>query len=487
MDYSPYQNRSRRSQGKGGKISIGLFLMSAFIGFLLFWGIKSLFFTEGGELSPVSYLSNSSRAEIMIAGDTSWGNLTSGSLVTQGDEIRIKKGNTSELVLKNNSKITLGLGSQLKMGEVRASESGEIFGEIFLEKGSILLDLKSAFSDDQLKIWLSKDTYLKASEGKLLFDQEGIAAISGENFYIQKVDSDGKVRYSKVLGIAQYLRFDSFSLQGIPEKIKSNPLVSGEFTSSEGLDNSENSDESNAGKNTPVLDLKSPIILEPVAHGEIKEVSKTTAILGTAPDGAEKILVEFSDTNGNSDTYELKNFLKGSKNWKYIASPNYNNMSGGRNIYKIYSVDAAGEKSSPSVIILDYKKPENSAQVFSSAQGRLLITSPNNGNATTQLTRVITLKGVAPSNASYITVVNKTLGTEYTLRGFKKGDKYWKYWTENMSNGTYVYLIKAQNSRRSTISSDTISITIAAKSVSTPSETTSTVSTSEVSTSETAR
>jgi len=303
MDYSPYQNRSRRSQGKGGKISIGLFLMSAFIGFLLFWGIKSLFFTEGGELSPVSYLSNSSRAEIMIAGDTSWGNLTSGSLVTQGDEIRIKKGNTSELVLKNNSKITLGLGSQLKMGEVRASESGEIFGEIFLEKGSILLDLKPAFSDDQLKIWLSKDTYLKASEGKLLFDQEGIAAISGENFYIQKVDSDGKVRYSKVLGIAQYLRFDSFSLQGIPEKIKSNPLVSGEFASSEGLDNSENSDESNAGKNTPVLDLKSPIILEPVAHGEIKEVSKTKPFLGVCM--GMQVLMEHSIEGGGIDCIGL--------------------------------------------------------------------------------------------------------------------------------------------------------------------------------------
>jgi len=175
MDYSPYQNRSRRSRSSSGKISIGLFLISAFIGFLLFWGIKSLFFSETGIISPVSYVENSSKAEVLLANDTSWGNLSAGSLVTEGDTIRAKKGNTGSLVLKNDSTFVLGLGSKVRIGEIQESESGEISGEFFLEEGPVLLKLKPGFSEEGLKIWLSKDVFLLASSGELLFEKSGIA------------------------------------------------------------------------------------------------------------------------------------------------------------------------------------------------------------------------------------------------------------------------------------------------------------------------
>ncbi len=458
MDYSPYQSRSRRSKNQGGNISIALFLLSSFVGFLLFWGIKTLFFSQEGMLSSVHYNDHSSRAEIMIQGDSSWGPLRGGDIVTPGDKVRIKKGNTGELVLENGSKLVLGLGSRVKMGEIRASEEKEITGELFLEEGPILLNLKPPFGDEDLKIWISSDVFLQASAGKILFEKSGVAVISGEGLHVQKVDSEGKVRYSKKIGVAQYLSIDEFFIQGIPEKMKVNPLVAQDFPAS-GVEKEADPVEPKASEGS-LIDLKSPSITLPASHGEIVEVSKTTSIEGTAPDGVSKVIIVFSDTNGNSDEYELKNFSRGDESWKYIASPNYDNLSEGRNVYKVYSVTESGEKSAPATIVLDYTVPESANQLFSSSKGKLIITAPNNGNTTTQSKRVITLKGTAPLNARYITVVNRTLGTEYTLQGFKKGDTTWSYWTGNMDNGKYDYFIKAEDYQKRTISSDSISVTI---------------------------
>ncbi len=458
MDYSPYQRKNRSFRRKNEGFSFWLFALSALIGFLLFWGIKSLFFAADGMFSPVTYAENSSRAEILIPEDgAAWANAGTGYAITNGDKIRSKKGNSGTLTFENGTQIVMGLGSEIEMGEVEKSENGEISGEVFINKGPVILDQKGKFSEDGLKFWVKKgDVYLQASQGKTFVQRAGAAALEGENFVFQKIDKSQKIRDSKRVGIGQYLDFESFTLKGTPESVKKNVLTESFFAASEEI-SEENPVETPKSTNGE----SAPTITSPAGDGEIFELTQDTQIIkGTAPAGTKYIWVYYTNEKGETDEYKLKNFKAGDKEWSYVAKPQYDTLAEGKNTYRVYAENSDKEKSAPATLVMEYKKDNSAPQIFTNSKGKLIITAPNSGSNTTQTSRTISLKGVAPTNASYITVVNKTLGSEYTLKAFRKGNKTWSYSAGPLDAKKYTYLVKAQDSRKRTLSSDSISVTI---------------------------
>lgn len=86
-------------------------------------------------------------------------------------------------------------------------------------------------------------------------------------------------------------------------------------------------------------------------------------IEGTAPKGAKKIWIDFSDEEGNTEHYFLRKFSEGDTTWKYFASSRYKNLSRGLNTYRVYAEFENGEFSESETLILFFP-PENSTDPF---------------------------------------------------------------------------------------------------------------------------
>jgi len=71
-------------------------------------------------------------------------------------------------------------------------------------------------------------------------------------------------------------------------------------------------------------------------------------ITGTAPKGTKGIWV---------NDYELKKYSPGDPGWSYIAGTKYESLKKGENIYKVYAVDAKGEKKIIDSIAITYGPP----------------------------------------------------------------------------------------------------------------------------------
>lgn len=477
MDYSPYKRRSGFGSRKSGASSSTflVFLISSIVGFLLFWGIKSFIFEESGAVVSAQVQKNSSIIEVMISGLNSWSGLRASEEsrdIIEGDKIRIKKGNDALVSIENGSKIFLGLGSEVEVKNLRKNKEAQLYGNISVDSAPVIFSLQGNFDKtEELKIWVDKNVYIRGEKGKFLVTNTSVDMIEGDKINAFLTTDEGKISETLEFGIGQSLNITSFSIQAIPEKSKHLPLYQLYIAppSTVGDDEIPNSSE--------IEIIASPQIIVP-GNGEelIQITSVPQTISGTAPQEAEKIIVEFEDEKGNLDPYVLKNFNGEDKNWKYIASPSFETIATGKNIYRIYAVTASGEKSKPSTIIIQYTASENTQNIFTNAKGSLSITSPNGGGNTTQINNIIALRGTAPSNAVYVTVINSTLGSSYTLKQFQKGNKTWKYQTGAMDPGTYKYIVKAQAANRKTLASDTITITVSdSRGISTPTPSTSSV------------
>jgi hypothetical protein len=456
MDFSPYQRQSYQKSSHNKNIFI-LFFVSAAAVFFLLWGIQALFFSEKGFSSPVFYTANSSRAEVKIVGSETWENLGTGQVVTTGDEIKARKGNSGILKLENNSFVMMGLASRVKMGEVKKTEEGALLGEIFLEQGPIFLQLEGAFDpENKLKFWISSHVYIEAKEGKLFFDNSGVAVVDGNGFKIVKNDDSGKMRSEKTIGIGQYLSIEEFALQAMPERIKQIPLFVSVSSGEEPEETPEVIEEDEENLDSPVVTAP----LEEDEEGKITVSEHPFSMKGTAPEGTKNITVVFFDEDGETEEYTLKNFSLGDDEWEYKISTHYGNLSEGKNTYQVFGEDMNGKKTKPAVATIYYVPESSDDQVFSSNKGSIAITSPNGGKNGTQESSTIILSGTASKNISYVSIINNTLDTEYTLKQFKKGDTTWKYTSSAMDEKTYKYTVKGLDKNKRTIASDTITLTI---------------------------
>jgi hypothetical protein len=200
--------------------------------------------------------------------------------------------------------------------------------------------------------------------------------------------------------------------------------------------------------------IASPTITSPAKNGETYRTSQTEfAITGTVPAGAAGVMV---------NDYKLQLFRAGDTTWSYLASTALNNMKSGTNVYDVYTLDAAGNKSAPARItilleagaqgVVGGGAAASSQPAVNEATlpkndplqpGTLSVTGPTPGRTHTATGSEFLLEGTTPSGTATVWV------NGYRLQLFKTAGTYWNYIARTdygtLKPGTNVYRIVARN------------------------------------------
>lgn len=204
--------------------------------------------------------------------------------------------------------------------------------------------------------------------------------------------------------------------------------------------------------------IQPPVITSPAQAGQTYRTSDTEfAITGTVPAGTAGVMV---------NEYRLQLFRSGDTTWSYLASTALNNLRQGTNVYDVYALDAAGNKSQPARITIMLgagaegvvSDGTSSAGAASSAAtvdestlpqnaplspGTVNVTGPTPGSSHTATGSEFLLEGTAPSTTHSVWV------NGYRLQLYEPGRTYWNYIARTdygtLKPGTNVYTITARN------------------------------------------
>lgn len=203
------------------------------------------------------------------------------------------------------------------------------------------------------------------------------------------------------------------------------------------------------------VSVTSPAITLPAKTGETYRTSKTEiTIQGTAPAGTQGIMV---------NDYRLQLFQPGNTTWSYLASMQLQNLKQGENIFDVYALDSAGNKSAParltvvvgqggegvvtggsasSVAVVDESTLPKNAPL---TPGVIAVTAPTPGTQHTSTGSEILIEGTTSKETTNVWV------NGYRLQLFKSGGGYWNYIANaaigTMKRGTNVYKITARNAK----------------------------------------
>lgn len=202
-------------------------------------------------------------------------------------------------------------------------------------------------------------------------------------------------------------------------------------------------------------DMEPPTITSPAKNGETYRTQQTQFnIQGTVPKGTAGVMV---------NDYRLQLFQPGDTTWAYLASTNLDNLKDGTNVFDVYALDAAGNKSAPArlTIILGEGTPG-------------VVTGASSASSAVAVVDESTLPKNDPLTPGVIAVTGPAAGTQYTATGsefllegttsrettsvwvngyklqlFKSGGGYWNYIAKTeygtLKRGTNVYKITARN------------------------------------------
>jgi len=170
-----------------------------------------------------------------------------------------------------------------------------------------------------------------------------------------------------------------------------------------------------------------PVITEPEGTDEpviIKDIEQI--ITGTVDRDTDAVIV---------NDYQLGKYVPGSKEFKYYAKTEYENLEVGENEYVIFAKDKAGNKSDEVKVVLileeetvetqdlasdDNKEAPNSTPSATSTGG-VKITSPNNGENLKSSEAEFKITGDVPSDTVKVLVNN------YQLQAYEAGDLTFTY------------------------------------------------------------
>lgn len=211
-----------------------------------------------------------------------------------------------------------------------------------------------------------------------------------------------------------------------------------------------------AAATTPGL-LAAPGITTPVG-GQLTTTATSIKIAGTAPATATKIEVSH---NGGAP-YTLGSYRAGSTVWSYNAAVKYGNLLPGTNRYTVVASDAAGNRSQPAVVTVDYSTtaPETATPPSTTASPAVEPATPASpatpaGSGTfgaptvatpaagaTLTTAPVRLSGSVPAGTTAVEVNGYRL-----TKGFTAGGSSWYYNAApeygNLAAGTNTFTITA--------------------------------------------
>lgn len=178
-----------------------------------------------------------------------------------------------------------------------------------------------------------------------------------------------------------------------------------------------------------------PSITQPAPSGAVYRMSREEfEIRGTAPAGVAGIVV---------NDYRLQLFKKGNTEWSYLASVRLGNAVRGENIFDVWSIDDANNRSAPVRLVIRIEdgaegivsqaegtsaassaSSVNPADLPSNAPlqpGSVTVTGPVPGTSATMTGTELVLEGTSPATAASVWV------NDYKLQLFTPSKQTWTY------------------------------------------------------------
>lgn len=201
---------------------------------------------------------------------------------------------------------------------------------------------------------------------------------------------------------------------------------------------------------------ESPAISFPAKDGQTYRTSAAELeIRGSAPAGAAGVLV---------NDYRLQLFKPGSRTWSYLASTDLGNLSAGKNVYVVTTIDASGNRSAPvTLTILLEEGPEGVVADAGTAAGDLVVTPEALPDNAPLKPGTLTVTGPTPGTMHTATggellIEGTTDGAtasmwvnDYRLQLYNAGKTTWNYIAKtefrNLKKGKNVYRIVARNEK----------------------------------------
>lgn len=183
----------------------------------------------------------------------------------------------------------------------------------------------------------------------------------------------------------------------------------------------------------------------PVGSGEtLTTALQEVEITGEAPTGTAG--VEVND-------YRLQLYKPGAKTWSYLASATLGNMKAGENIYVVFAIDEAGNRSQPrSITIVFTGEPATGTGAASQpplkqnpplTPGVLSVDKPSAGTSVDTDEKEVVIEGRTSDATASISI------NGYTLSLYQAGKTTWNYIAstemKTMKRGKNVYRIVARN------------------------------------------
>lgn len=183
-----------------------------------------------------------------------------------------------------------------------------------------------------------------------------------------------------------------------------------------------------------------PTITTPANAGDVYETTQERLeIRGTAPEGTVGIVV---------NDYRLQLFEPGNRTWTYLASTNIDNYQPGRNVYRVYAINAGGYRSEPAELVIvlgseniptDTENTEDSN--FSNnaplQPGSIQVVAPTPGNTHNASQSSFLIEGTTSPDTATFWINN------YRLRLYEEGKTTWNYIADTNMNtlqpGTNTY------------------------------------------------
>jgi len=479
MNFSPYNNRKYKSFNSATSTPRSKFSKYAYIalsiaiGVSVVWFLQSVFLEDEGTSVYATFEKNTAIAESQRESIGIWSAMLDNAPITEGDTVHIKENNDAKIILPDSSFFSLKENSQLTVDTLRKNDENILFGNITINKAPILFSGKTNFEEEkELRIFIAKNIYVSGGKNTFYFNDNIVSFVDGEKVWISKLDEKEKITQQRFISIGQSLDISTFSLIPTGDILNSSELVAqykGEkLVAPSAEDTLEES-----------TDIQSPTLISPEFEGSAIVVNNgKQKITGTTPLETEKIIIAFANGTQSEELSFLPSVSndKKTKKWSYTASEQYKTLLPGINSYKIYAVNSDKKRSSATILLLSYDKDaeeddenedsddtENNTDDENNEKDiNFSITAPNQGRDTEITSDTIILNGTAGKDVAYITISNITLDSSYTLQQYKKGQKTWKYWVDELKPDTYKYVVYAKDENKKILSTQKISVTLLA-------------------------
>jgi len=222
-----------------------------------------------------------------------------------------------------------------------------------------------------------------------------------------------------------------------------------------------------------IPDAARPSITAPAPTGTTyRTQAEEIVIRGTAPAGTEQIFV---------NDYQLQLFAPGNPTWSYLAKTTLGNLVPGRNVFNVYAVDGAGNRSTAATITILFEEgtegvvageapdtssdPAAQAPVLSESDlpvndpllpNSVAVSAPQAGSTYTATGTGFLLEGTTSKQTASVWV------NGYRLQLYRPGATFWNYIASaalgTLKEGTNTYRIVARNAEHQIL--DTFTYTV---------------------------